>query len=98
MAGGAAHRIPVDTSGVSQTFVREGVPRRLPARPRVRFRRSDAIAVLALALVYVIAARLGLAMDAVGGFATLVWPPAGLSLAAVTVLGYRAWPGVFVGA
>jgi signal transduction histidine kinase len=64
----------------------------------VRFRLFDAIAIAALAVVYVVAARLGLAMDAVGGFATLVWPPAGISLAAVTFLGYRAWPGVFIGA
>ena len=56
------------------------------------------LAVVALAAVYVVAARLGLMMDAIAGFATLVWPPSGLALAALLILGPRLWPGVFVGA
>ncbi|HEV7838410.1 MAG TPA: MASE1 domain-containing protein, partial [Gemmatimonadaceae bacterium] len=56
------------------------------------------LATVALAIVYVIAARAGLMMDAVGGFATLVWPPSGLALAALLILGPRLWPGVFLGA
>jgi signal transduction histidine kinase len=43
-------------------------------------------------------ARLGLAMDAVGGLATLVWPPTGLALAALLLGGVRLWPGVAIGA
>jgi signal transduction histidine kinase len=57
-----------------------------------------ALAVVALAVVYIVAARAGLMMDAVAGFATLVWPPTGLALAALLVLGHRLWPGVFLGA
>ena len=64
------------------------------ARSRVRY----ALAIAALAIVYVVAARAGLMMDAVGGFATLVWPPSGLSLAALLIFGPRLWPGVFLGA
>jgi len=52
----------------------------------------------ALALVYVVAARLGLALDAVGGFATLVWAPTGIALAALVHWGRALWPGVFLGA
>jgi signal transduction histidine kinase len=37
-------------------------------------------------------------MDAVSGFATLVWPPTGLALAALFLFGYRLWPGVALGA
>ena len=55
-------------------------------------------AVLGLAAVYVIAARLGLRLDAVAGFATLVWPAGGIALAALVMFGYRIWPGVFIGA
>jgi signal transduction histidine kinase len=69
--------------------------------PRLNFaitRLQYTLATAALALVYVIAARAGLMMDAVGGFATLVWPPSGLSLAALLVFGPRLWPGVFAGA
>ena len=54
--------------------------------------------IAALATVYVGAARLGLTFDAVAGFATLVWPPTGIALAALLILGYRVWPGVFAGA
>lgn len=53
---------------------------------------------IVLALAYTIAAMLGLRMDAVAGFATLVWPPTGIALAALVCWGYRYWPAVFVGA
>jgi signal transduction histidine kinase len=66
---------------------------------RVSHARARAIALnLALVVVYVVVARLGLRLDAVGGFATLVWPATGISLAAMLQFGYRAWPGVAVGA
>jgi signal transduction histidine kinase len=64
----------------------------------MRTRPTDLLRVLALAAVYVAAARVGLAFDAYAGFATLVWPPAGIALAALLLFGYRLWPGVFLGA
>jgi MASE1 len=30
--------------------------------------------------------------------ATPVWPPTGIALAAILILGYRVWPGIFLGA
>jgi PAS domain S-box-containing protein len=54
--------------------------------------------VLALAVLYVAAARIGLAIDAVAGFATLVWAPSGIALAALLLRGDRIWPGVWIGA
>lgn len=51
-----------------------------------------------LAALYVIAARFGLALDAVAGFATLVWAPTGIAFAALLVRGHRLWPGVAIGA
>jgi two-component system, sensor histidine kinase PdtaS len=54
--------------------------------------------ILALAALYVVVARLGLMMDAVSGFATLVWPPTGIALAALLLGGRRLWPGVALGA
>ena len=53
---------------------------------------------LVLAGLYVGAARIGLAIDAVAGFATLVWPPSGIALAALLLRGHRLWPGVLIGA
>ncbi len=52
----------------------------------------------ALTAVYVATAKLALMMDAVSGFATLVWPPAGIALAALLRGGSRMWPSIAVGA
>src|SRR5689334_20964275 len=57
-----------------------------------------AIQVTGLAAVYVLTALFGLHLDAVNGFATLVWPPTGIALFALLRGGYRLWPGVFIGA
>lgn len=54
--------------------------------------------ILLLALVYFIAARLGLMLDAVAGIATSVWPPTGIALAALLIFGYGLWPGIALGA
>ena len=54
--------------------------------------------VIALAAVYYGAARLGLGFDAVSGFATLIWPPTGIALAALFLLDRKYWPGIFLGA
>jgi Signal transduction histidine kinase len=51
-----------------------------------------------VALLYFLTARLGLKLDAVGGVATAVWPPTGISLAALLLLGKKMWPGIFLGA
>jgi signal transduction histidine kinase len=64
----------------------------------VRERLAYLTRVLGLAAVYAVAARLGLSLDAVAGFATLVWPATGIALAALLTFGYRLWPGVFIGA
>jgi len=47
---------------------------------------------------YLITAKFGLGFDAVSGFATLVWPPAGIALAALLIWGLGLWPGIFLGA
>ncbi|EKD64481.1 MAG: Sensor protein [uncultured bacterium] len=54
--------------------------------------------ILVLFLLYVTTAIFGLNIEAVGGFATLVWPPAGISLAFLLLFGYQLWPGVWMGA
>jgi signal transduction histidine kinase len=51
-----------------------------------------------LAAVYAVTAKLSLALDAVSGFATLVWPPSGIALAALLWTRSRLWPGVLLGA
>jgi integral membrane sensor domain MASE1 len=39
-----------------------------------------------------------LTLAVVHASATAVWPPAGIGLAALLLLGYRVWPGIFLGA
>jgi len=58
----------------------------------------DALGVALLFLAYFFTARFGLLLDAVSGFATLVWPPTGIALAALLLFGRRLWPGVLLGA
>lgn len=53
---------------------------------------------VALAVVYFAAARLGLGFASIGESISLVWPPTGIALAALVVLGLRAWPAVAAGA
>jgi serine phosphatase RsbU (regulator of sigma subunit)/anti-sigma regulatory factor (Ser/Thr protein kinase) len=57
-----------------------------------------AIIILALAGTYFVAAKLGLRLAFLNASATAVWPPTGIAIAALLLLGPRAWPGVFLGA
>lgn len=51
-----------------------------------------------LAGVYFGAAKLGLSLAYLHKSASPVWPPTGIALAAILLLGYRVWPGVWLGA
>src|SRR3989442_1634357 len=54
--------------------------------------------ILGTALIYFAAAKLGLRFAFVAKQVTVVWPPTGIALAALLVLGPRAWPGITLGA
>ncbi len=58
-------------------------------------RRS--IELLATAAAYYVVGRLSLLLAIPPGYATAVWPAAGLALAAVLLLGFRVWPAVLLG-
>jgi TolB-like protein/integral membrane sensor domain MASE1/class 3 adenylate cyclase/Tfp pilus assembly protein PilF len=51
-----------------------------------------------LAVIYFIAGKLGLMLASLNASASPVWPPAGIALAGSLLLGYRAWPAIFIGA
>src|SRR6266480_626755 len=51
-----------------------------------------------LAVIYFIAGKVGLVLASLHASASPVWPPAGIALAALLLLGYRAWPAILVGA
>jgi len=51
-----------------------------------------------LAIVYFAVAKISLLLAIPPGYATAVWPPSGLAVAAVLLFGNRIWPGVWLGA
>jgi len=54
--------------------------------------------VVVLAATYFSAAKLALLVAIPPGYATAVWPPSGIALASVLLLGSRIWPGIWLGA
>ena len=51
-----------------------------------------------IVLAYFSAGKLGLSLAFVHPSATAVWPPSGIALAVLLLLGLRMWPAIFVGA
>jgi PAS domain S-box-containing protein len=62
-----------------------------------RVELSNFFRIIILALVYVALGKASLWLAIPPGYATVVWPPSGVALAAVVVFGCRLWPGVFIG-
>src|SRR4029078_5375033 len=91
-----------DRKGRWDTLVDRGrvVGIRLPAQSQPMFRRrfSAAMVFATLTLVYFVAGKLGLKLAFLQASASPVWPPAGIAVGALLVLGYRTWPAIFVGA
>lgn len=54
--------------------------------------------IVGLAAIYFVAAKLGLQLAFLNASATAVWPPTGIAIAAVLLIGPRIWPGIFLGA
>src|SRR5262245_5642979 len=78
--------------GMTQNFRSSSI------RKACSLNRSHLLGMLVVFAGYFLAAKWGLQLDAVSGFATLVWAPTGIALAAVLLLGRRVWPGVFFAA
>ncbi len=56
------------------------------------------IKIIVAAVVYYLSARLGLLLAFQGTSISPVWPPSGIALALLLLLGRRSWPGVLAGA
>src|SRR5882672_4618798 len=54
--------------------------------------------VVVLIALYFIGGLIGKKTSFLSGSVALVWPPAGIALAAMLLFGYRFWPGVALGA
>lgn len=77
-----------DDQGVGATEKRLGTPRVGTA----------AATMVAVALAYFASAQLGLQFALVRDQVTPLWPPAGIAVAAIVLLGRRAIPGIAIGA
>lgn len=69
---------------------------RRDARSRSSLPLPTALALVAVS--YFAVAKLGLAFAEGNDVVSAVWPPSGVALAAVVLLGYRIWPAILVGA
>jgi len=65
--------------------------------PQLRIRKDLAIGLTLLA-VYILVGKLSLRLALIHPSASVVWPPTGIALAGLLVLGYRFWPAIFLGA
>ncbi|MEI8236457.1 MAG: CHASE domain-containing protein [Methylococcaceae bacterium] len=54
--------------------------------------------ILALAFVYLLSSQLCSLVGAPSEFGSVIWPPAGISLACLVIFGSRLWLGVLIGA
>src|SRR2546422_522818 len=54
--------------------------------------------VIVLSCIYYAAARFGLHVQAVHGFASLIWLPTGIAISALLYFGRGLWPGIALGA
>src|SRR5438046_10751302 len=69
---------------------------RLPIPSRGLF--PLALSILGLAAAYFVAGKFGLSLALVNTSTTAVWPPTGIALAALLLMGRRVWPGIAIGA
>jgi PAS domain S-box-containing protein len=74
------------------------VYQRLSSRRAVGIGRRQLLVFLGVAAAYIGAAKLGLALSVAHGVITPVWPPTGIALAALLLLGPRYWPAITLGA
>lgn len=71
--------------------------RALVCRLREAF-RSPAVRVAFILALYLLGGMVGQQCSFMSGTISLVWPPAGIALAAILLFGYRFWPWVALGA
>ncbi|MBV9023183.1 MAG: MASE1 domain-containing protein [Streptomycetaceae bacterium] len=73
------------------------MPPRTPAQ-RLQIHSATALRILAVTATYYGAGKLGLLEQLVRGQVTPLWPPTGIAVAALLVLGPYVWPGITLGA
>lgn len=74
-------------------------PTHTPRAEMTGFVRARRLFVLNLVLffLYALLGKIGLLLGAGPGYASAIWPPAGVALGMLLLYGYGLWPGVFFG-
>lgn len=96
LSGAPAEPI-LNTFFLSPLFVGESIYN-TREQPMKKDRLQYVIVVLITVTVYVTAAKMGLTLAFVAEQITVVWPPTGIALCAVLLIGYRIWPAIALGA
>jgi PAS domain S-box-containing protein len=65
---------------------------------RVKGNIGTVAIIVILTAIYFAASKLGFSLAYQAEQVTIVWPPSGIALAALLLLGYRVWPGIALGA
>lgn len=100
-APGLRDELPRSSDGMEQEkhlLVKQAVDIEPDSEGTSRYGPVFWLAMAILAGVYAVAGKLGLLLAFVHASATAVWLPTGITLAAFLILGYRVWPGIFLGA
>ena len=71
----------------------------LPAgsKPSSDSAQPTLLVIIVMAVAYVVFAKLSYFSTVPPGYASAIWPPAGIALAGVLIYGKRIWPGVWLG-
>src|SRR5262249_20956296 len=85
------HIVPIETMPLTKAFYMQA-----PLKSRWAS-QQDLWLQAGVASCYFLSAKLGLLLVPNHSLASPIWPPAGISLAAMLLLGYRIWPGLIAG-
>ena len=83
---------------VSPSAIFAALPRSLGSKLSPYFEPGNLATIAFVALVYFVVGRIGVRPANANQSVTTIWLPAGISLAALLLRGYRAWPGIYFGA
>ncbi|MBW4581792.1 MAG: MASE1 domain-containing protein [Tildeniella nuda ZEHNDER 1965/U140] len=61
-------------------------------------RPNKVLLIFSIAIIYYVTAKLGQYLAIPPGFITPVYPPSGIALAVILLVGYRGWVGIWLGA
>src|SRR5256885_845722 len=90
---------PLTVGACSRSRSNESFPRPMTNPPRTTLTTLRWLArALALAAAYFLVAKIGLRYATIGPSISPVWPPTGLAVAALVLLGPAYWPAILLGA